>query len=1794
MANEKMRISLSGKKVDKDFSEQEVLKHFTITDSYELSANRSDARYYEEELDETKIIQLITDDEVEWIGLADDLPTITNKEVPDMRSGESVSFNLTQTFSERGHTDRGVGEKVRNAIFNIINSKGTHHTALEVAGWIDDLKAKKPGFFKVSKNGKLVDAVDMPSDKNCLLFIHGTVSSFEGGFGGMLNVLGADNKPALWESIYERYDGDVYAFNHRTISESPMENAVQLLNELPENVTMDSVSHSRGGLIGDILSRCDHRNPKRGYMPEDIELIDKEFEHGTAIQKARGNRVSASMLELNKIAAEKNILINKHVRVACPAAGTVLLDNRMDHFLNALLNLLGKAVGGKLNPLYQYFKLFVLKVVEKREDPDAFPGLWSMVPKSTFQVINNRDFEVSCDLISVTGDAKVGSGFLHSLKVILTNLYYLRENDFVVNTSSMNKGLINRRSNVFYKIQNRKVHHSNYFSEKKHLEIVFSALNNTEIKGVHWKRINTEGDRGVADLLAKMGELEPMPASGKRPIVVLLPGIMGTNLYEKVQGKYNRVWLDFAEIRNGAMTEKMNVNAGISTQSVIAKYYKKLEVHLRKKGHDVVVFPYDWRKSLEDSVEEFGLLMETVQNHGQPVRIMAHSMGGIMVRQWMVSKPDQWDSYKSRSGSKFIMLGTPWRGSYLMMEVLTGHSRKVWQLHWLDKKNNKRSLLDSLVQHKGLYDLLPLDDDTLDNKGTWTKIDGIVGSRDMAPIPDELLQYFQEYKDKVDAYKTLSDEDRSIIYYVAGKDKKTLSGYKFKRSFWKGEHLDYYHTAEGDGSVTWSAGIPANILPDHLYYTNVVHGNLANEENLFAGLLQLIEQGKTSSRFFSSRKLRSSGGSRGLKISEAIEMPTSMLDNTIADNIFGINTYDDDSEVDVMTNINVEVFNGDLKWAKYPIMVGHFKHDGIVSAERAIDRYLDNKLSERHMMGFYPGKIGEQDIIIDPMESPKGAIIIGLGDKDELTGYLLSKSVEKAILRYAVVHRDNHLDLTDIKLTSSVSALIVGSNYGKLPMKESIRSILVGIKNANSIIEGFDDLKQIDNVEFVDYYEDNAYECFKVLQEIEGENNSIYITLKNDIKVGYRNKKRLLRDESQSWWQSFSTELKKYKDDDCKDIEYLDFGTYNRLASSSRERVYSDLNLAKYIAEELSTKDRWDKESSKAIFEMLLPNRYKDFIRNHRNIEWRMDVYSAAIPWEMFHDNLYGDHPTFIESGLIRQLYSMDANVRPAMVRAKNALVIANPIFKPGGLKQLEGAEEEGKLVRDILLKHEYDVQDLIQSNPVEITTKLFAGRYKVIHIASHGLFDVDENRVGIAIGDGQLLTPGTIKQITAIPELVFINCCFSGTMDPKLEAYYKNRNRLAANVGTQLIEIGVKAVVVAGWAVNDDAAATFAEVFYNKMMSGEQFGDAVTSARYQCYTLHSEFNTWGAYQCYGDQFYVMNRGGGSSSSGQNYSLSQEIIIELDNILSHARSLEFSKGKNSIKDIEDDAENLLSRAEELGIRTSEIIEREAKIYSYLGKYEHAVECYHELFKQDDGNYQVTQLDVFCNISAKHLVQQAEEGHISKAEIRKELRSLLKRLKSISNVGEGPRLLASKGSTYKRAARLAENRTDKGKYLEIAARHYLNAAKIRGVLSRDSIYHYTSFIALAHICNAERKNDMIDITEEIGTSYKKYLTGWIGKTEKNSGDRADIYDQLAYIQLRTCSIIIGSGNRSELTDEIIEQYRKQIDRCINIRDLLGEIEYINFFLFMIAEFKDELGNREESMIKIKDFLDSYLQ
>ena len=301
--------------------------------------------------------------------------------------------------------------------------------------------------------------------------------------------------------------------------------------------------------------------------------------------------------------------------------------------------------------------------------------------------------------------------------------------------------------------------------------------------------------------------------------------------------------------------------------------------------------------------------------------------------------------------------------------------------------------------------------------------------------------------------------------------------------------------------------------------------------------------------------------------------------------------------------------------------------------------------------------------------------------------------------------------------------------------------------------------------------------------------------------------------------------------------------------------------VEKLVAQQLHVRS-YQSDFSRTLFQLMVPHDFKDAARGLDRVVMVLDGYTANLPWELM---LADDVPLAVKAAVVRQLSSTRFRPRVQQTVERRAYVVGNPSSQgfaaafPNAKKDpdpLPSAENEANTVAEVLTQYRYDVVAAIgeDQKAIDIVNRLYQHPYRVLHIAAHGVFDEKHidgtTRSGVVLSDGLLITAAEIGAMEVVPDLVFLNCCHLGKVDRAPAAF----NRLAYSVARELIEMGVRAVVVAGWAVDDDAASLFAETFYRGLLGDRKpFGEAVFGARKAVWERFPSSITWGAYQAYGD-----------------------------------------------------------------------------------------------------------------------------------------------------------------------------------------------------------------------------------------------------------------------------------------------------------------------------------------------------
>ena len=1608
----------------------------------------------------------------------------------------------------------------------------------------------------------------IPKGGPILLFIHGTASSTEGSFGG----LWGESNRQIRRAIFQQYNDHVYAFEHRTLSKSPLENAVEILQNVSAGANLHLVTHSRGGLVGELLCRG-----TVAIDDQDRKLFEAE-EH-----KAN----SKALEELNKLLKEKKPHIERFIRVACPAKGTSLASERLDRWLSIIVNLVGQIPGLAKNPMYELLTDFMLAVVKEGTKPDKVPGLEAMMPTSALvRFLNRPGIAVNADLSVIAGDVE-GTSLLGRLKYLVPDLYFRGDHDLVVDTRNMYGGGERKGKTRAFFDQGPDVNHFSYFRNERTARLVLAGLARPSDSDAGFTPITMPREAPAAPVRRSAAPL---------PVVFVVPGIMGTHL--SVRG--NRIWLDPVDIARGRFDRLKIDNPDVVPEAPVGLAYADLIEYLGD-SHEVAPFPYDWRKPVRDEAlrlaDAVAAKLDSVERANQPVRILAHSMGGLVARAMIRLRQEVWSRIITHPGGRLIMLGTPTNGSYFIPRILVGQEKILRQLALVDLSHSVKEMLQIISRFPGILDMLPAPDGTdFFSSETWQGF--------AAKDPEGWVM--PDRKDLEGARKLRALIDESPIHpdrmlYVAGHAPKTPVGMEIDLTEQKGSRFRFLATGRGDGRVPWDTGIPKGL---RTWYMDAEHGNLADHEPAFPAILDLLMNGTTE-------RLRTTPPvvERGAEVAFPIESEK-------------IDIYPDGAELIATAvggrrrvrpaakrlAVSVSVAHGDLSLTRLPVAVGHYQGDSIVSAEDYLDRHLDGMLRRRDGLGLYPGPLLTGEIFSnpDPNRTPAGAIVVGLGPVGGLTAAGLRRTMTRALVKFAVAQLEREREKSQgepgIMVSASFTSLLIGTGAGGLSVEDSVIAILHGVHRANLALEKakLDRKVGIDRVEFIELWQDRAILAARALERVHRDPElKGGFECKTEIRQFDGGKHRVLYEEPHEWWDRLQI-LGKADGS-------LRFSAVTRRARAEVSLIATQRQLADQFMAQAIPAGQTSRDVTKTLFEMLVPNDLKEQAPERRNLVLIVNQDSARYPWELMEDR-WGDtnRPLAVEAGIIRQLETESYRRQPIMASLRTALVVGDPhqtLFMP-----LPGAEQEAKQVAELLGQMEFKVTSRIKQNADAIMNALYAQEYQILHLAGHGVYEhpinpegktceccrqkVEKETVtGMVIGDGAFLTPAEVNQMRRVPEVVFLNCCYLGKIEEgKKDTDRSRHNRLAANLATQFIEMGVRAVIAAGWPVDDAAAKTFARCFYEQLLSGVPFGESVHTARKETFESHGSVNTWGAYQCYGDPDYRIDpslKPTDRPREMETFSMIEELLATLDNIAEEAKTAPVERARRLVAMLED----ILKQTEQnrtKWIKNSRVQAAFGKAFGELDRFAEAVAHYKAAIGSEKSDYPVKAIEQWANLTCRYALEKAKRSSdvgmpiAERKDIVTSVEEAIEVLQKLRDLAPTSERLCLLGSAHKRAALIYQGNKRK-KAIAMMATRYKEAMKI----SDEKDYYPILNELTGRIVSGWLKAGVggpSEVEVERLTAKCESLARAEENTEPSFWSLVTIADCLLIRSLTGNTLL-------EKDNEVSKKYREAADRAVSPRQLRSVIEQIDFLIAMIESIgvPAKVVHQQKALVGIREEL-----
>lgn len=277
---------------------------------------------------------------------------------------------------------------------------------------------------------------------------------------------------------------------------------------------------------------------------------------------------------------------------------------------------------------------------------------------------------------------------------------------------------------------------------------------------------------------------------------------------------------------------------------------------------------------------------------------------------------------------------------------------------------------------------------------------------------------------------------------------------------------------------------------------------------------------------------------------------------------------------------------------------------------------------------------------------------------------------------------------------------------------------------------------------------------------------------------------------------------------------------------------------------------RMDDESVRRLAELLLPRELQEGDVAGGDLMAAVDAGSAAWPWELVIGSRVG-RPALATMGVIRRMIRPEgAPPSPAVQRTAVRALVA-----------VASGADEGPGVRG----GRADVDRLLSEHGIQVTVvregarelfmeQLTSTEYDILHVIGSSAV-VDQRPEIVLERGGHLLTPADLSLLRTMPALVFLDIHAAA----RGENSTSEGRTVASTFAGVVVRAGATLVVVSAWPIEDVLSAGFVRRFYQELLSGKPFLDAVKAARWEVFERDRRTHRWASFQCYGEADYRLS-----------------------------------------------------------------------------------------------------------------------------------------------------------------------------------------------------------------------------------------------------------------------------------------------------------------------------------------------
>lgn len=958
-----------------------------------------------------------------------------------------------------------------------------------------------------------------------------------------------------------------------------------------------------------------------------------------------------------------------------------------------------------------------------------------------------------------------------------------------------------------------------------------------------------------------------MPRSVSQPgTVFLLPGLMGSKLRARRDGEDRRIWLRPLTIAWGGLQDIRWQLSGTTVAAYDAFHlaYLRMRLELRRAGFNAEYLPFDWRSGIDGAAAEVSATIETA---APPVRLVAHSLGGLVARRLSAELP-------ASHLPSVITLGAPNHGSYATPTVFRLAHDIVAYLALLDLTpgSTPAKLVGDIIRHYPAFmelfpspDLRP--DEPFFDLSAWpgggvhplkAALEEARVARAALPMPDDRFTQ------------------------IVGYGQETIDRAEFRTS-----EMAFSASRNGDGTVPMDL---AETEGTSRYYIAEKHGRLPSNSSVIrackALLLGQVPDLETKPRmralpgagqFRSDAELRKQGRSAiprsidpetfdvRVMLEPFVDAPSESdidLPEPAAPETDFSRTYTYTFSQTHRRRINIDLVHGNLlDVGAETYVLGMF--EGVMTlggAAAAIDAELDGMLSRLVADGQISGRVGEVTFLPVGRHQLKTAniAIVGLG---RLT-------TDQDIVNAVEIAGRNIMRTLCIARNSSIATVLLAADSvasGNVPLV--FQRLFAGLFDA--LVE-WDGEESFSRIQFCEL-DKGRFE--KVERHLRDTLSRVDVS---EVEIVYRRCRAEARfiakraTEQRPAQRELFTALGELSADGSE-MTLRIFHTAGshvdgierpaaREPSNMTVRMTDLENLMAGLQVCPSTKEL------QALGELLeamifdegfrasLP--WKALARN--GLQIACDPWSSRIPWEALHAK---GQPVAIAGGVDRWYLPASDRVRrvsrlrqgEGALAPRSVLLVADPDPE----HPLPGAEREGTR----LLKTFTGSGDRFTCvhrigeplTPDELAVLLQGTQTgtepQIFHYAGHAFFDPqDRRRSGLMMaGEGEAgnFLGSDLAALRHVPGFVFLNACESNRVRkaergavPLEDPSHIDQADRSIGLAEAFLLSGVRHIIGTYWNVNDDLAARFGVDFYGLTLKGGNIGQALATVRRQ---LHQD-----------------------------------------------------------------------------------------------------------------------------------------------------------------------------------------------------------------------------------------------------------------------------------------------------------------------------------------------------------------